>query len=36
MISVKFHPQAEAEFIAAAKYYESQQEKLSSVIRKNK
>ncbi len=28
MISVRFHPQAEAEFIAAAKYYESQQENL--------
>ena len=28
MILVKFHPQAEAEFIAAAKYYESQQKNL--------
>lgn len=28
MISINFHPQAEAEFIAAAKYYESQQKNL--------
>lgn len=28
MTSINFHPQAEAEFIAAGKYYESQQKKL--------